>query len=230
MTPGSPLCGGVGNNPGAPLTPLTAFGAPLPPAPSPPPAPAPSPPPAPAVPTAAPSGDRWAWTGAVAPHVPVALSGLLMLAVLASTWKADTAETTNWVRALMGWAWRHAQPLAVGIFLLSVAYTYTPWREVGQTFQRKAAGGWSWRVIGCYLAGLAAGAATLILCLEIGGDSKWMMWVGVLDMVVVVTLFALAAHWNPQWEAPPALVGVWAGGFMLLVPGWLALCNLASKF
>lgn len=246
------LRGGVGSlPPGAPLIPPPAV--PPTPAPAAPAAPTPPPPPpplpaapargrragatpttpvAPAAPAAppAPAGGRWAWTAKAAPHLPVVLTGLALAAVYSSTWSAGAGETVNWVRDAVVWAWRHAQALATGAFLAAVAYAYTPWREVGGYFRRNVSGAWSWRVVGFYAAGLAAGTGTLLLCLEVGGDSRWMQAVGVLDMVAVVSVFALAAHWQPGWEAPPALVGAWVGGFMLLVPGWLALCNLASKF
>lgn len=172
----------------------------------------------------------WSWVGAVAPHVPVALSGLVMLAVLTSTWDQGGEQGESPARAVARWVWHNAQPLSFALFALTVAYTYTPWARALQWLRSAATTGWTWRILGLYAAGLAAGTAALLACLELGGGSRWMVYAGVLNMVAVVSVFALAAHWQPEWETPPVSVGAWAAGLMLLVPAWLALCNLATKF
>jgi len=89
--------------------------------------------------------------------------------------------------------------------------------------------GWSWRVAGCYVAGLLLGTGAMVTTLWLGDGLAWTKFVAVAYFLGIATLTALAAHWRAGWDAPSFAYLGWVAVLMALVPAWIAITQLAGK-
>lgn len=123
--------------------------------------------------------------------------------------------------------WMLRNRLAVGFVLLVIGLTavYVP----KQWFHTNIVQGWSWRVAGCYAAGLLLGTAATMTTLWIGDGLAWTKFVAVMYFLAIAVVAALAAHWRATWAAPSYAYLGWIAVLMLLVPAWVALTQLAGK-
>lgn len=155
--------------------------------------------------------------------VVVVISGLLMFAG-----PADGEDNGSVRQALIDAAkWLVRNRLLVGVLVLVAglvaAYVPRAW------FHRNIVQGWSWRVAGCYAAGLLLGTAAMVTTLWLGDGLAWTKFVAVAYFLAIAVLAALAAHWKATWTAPSFAYLGWVAVLMALVPAWVAITQLAAK-